>query len=227
MSGPLIVAIDGPAGVGKSTTARALARELGIPYVDTGAMYRTVALLALRDGVDADDAEQLAEMLQRHSIGLRREADSAVVTVDGQPVSDHDIRSEAVSALTSKVAVHPGVRRRMVQLQREFGLEHGAVMEGRDIGTVVFPDTPFKFYLDASPAVRAGRRAGQLARRGERADPEELRRTIEDRDRRDASRSESPLRRDASYRLVDSSELEFHQVVQRLAEAVREEFASR
>jgi CMP/dCMP kinase len=219
---PRVVAIDGPAGVGKSTAARGLARELGLPFLDTGAMYRAVALEVRARKVDPEDRDGVAELVGSVPLTVELLADgsAAEVTLRGEPVTAA-ARRQAVGELASRLAAHPEVRRRLVALQRQFAREHGAVLEGRDIGTVVFPETPFKFFLDASPEVRAHRRAEQLRAAGEEVDEVVLAAELRDRDARDRDRQDSPLRADASYVVIDTSGLDADQVVALMARQVR------
>lgn len=217
---PLIVAIDGPSGVGKSTLARRLAARLGIPYLDTGAMYRALGLRVLERAVDPGDATATAALAETAAIGLRRERDGRfAVLLDGEPVEAR-IRTQAVAEATSRIATHPAVRARMVALQRRCAEEHGGVVEGRDIGTTVFPHTPYKFFLDARPAVRAGRRAAQLRRQGQPADVGEIEREIEQRDARDRARDDSPLRADASYVTIDTSDRSIDDILDEMVRAI-------
>jgi len=217
---PIVVAIDGPAGVGKSDVARAVARHLGLSYVDTGAMYRAIGWLALRSGVDLADEERVAEVARAAAIELLPRPDGLVeVRLDGEPVETH-IRSLQVSEAASRVAAQPAVRERLVELQRDFGSRHGAVMEGRDIGSVVFPGTPFKFFLDARPDVRIARRLDQLHAAGRDATEDAVRAELDARDRRDRERAHSPLAWDPSYERVDTSEMTLDEVVSYLATAV-------
>ncbi len=214
-----VVAIDGPAGVGKSTVARRVAAELGVPYLDTGAMYRAVAWKALEDGLDPADESAMEELIGRIRFELRiREAEADVV-VDGF-APGASLRTPRVDAATSRVAVHPRVRSWLVARQREFAAREGAVVEGRDIGTVVFPETRYKFYLDAPLEVRTERRLRQLG--GLDADDREsLRRQIQARDERDRQRSASPLRHDASYEMIDTSTGAADQIAARILASVR------
>jgi cytidylate kinase len=202
---PLIVAIDGPAGVGKSTVARRLARRLGVPYLDTGAMYRALACELLALGIEPDDRDAVAAALPGIALGLRLRPDGdAEVLVAGRALGE-DLRTPEVTEATSRVAVHPEVRARLSTLQRELARRHGGVIEGRDIGTRVVPEAPFKFYFDAPAPVRAERRLAELRAAGRAADAAEVARDIEARDRRDRSREHSPLAPAATACPVDTS----------------------
>jgi cytidylate kinase len=205
----IIVAIDGPAGAGKSTVARRVAEKLGFVYIDTGAMYRAVALRAFRQGVDLADAARL-EPLARAS-DIRFPSGSSRVLLDGEDVTEA-IRRPEISPAASKVSAVPAVRRALVEKQREIAASANVVMEGRDIGTVVFPDAAVKIYLDASPEVRAARRVRQLAEKGISADPEEVAREIRERDHRDSTRADSPLRRAPDAVPLDTTGLSLDQV---------------
>jgi len=214
-----VVAIDGPAGVGKSTTARALAERLGLPYLDTGAMYRCLALDALRRGVDLEDRGAVEASAQRAALELRCEDGRVELVLDGLPVGA-EIRSSEVAQATSRISAHPGVRRRMVELQRSFGERYGGVIEGRDIGSVVFPQTPHKFFLDADLAVRAERRHKELVARGERRAEAQVAAELELRDLRDRQRAEAPLVQCSDHVRIDTGGLRPDQVVERIARAV-------
>jgi len=189
-----VVAIDGPAGSGKSTLARGLARALGFVFLDTGAMYRALALAAQRAGIDPDDAERLAQLAQQVDIRFEADGEAQRVLLSGEDVSEA-IRTPEISDLASRIAVHAGVRRAMVALQRALASHaHGVVAEGRDTTTVVFPDAAVKLYLDASPQERARRRQHQLQQQGIDAPYEQVLQAILERDARDAARADSPLR---------------------------------
>jgi len=217
-----VVAIDGPAGSGKSSVARRLALRLGVPYLDTGAMYRALGLLALERGVDPDDRAAAAALAESAALELRLDAaGSSELRVAGVPV-DERIRRPEIGAVTSRLAVHPEVRARMVTLQREFVRRHGGVLEGRDIGTRVVPETRCKFFLDAAPEVRTGRRLAELRGQGMAVEAETLAREIAERDARDSSRRESPLSPAADAVQVDTTGMTLEQVVDRLEREVRE-----
>jgi len=188
------VAIDGPAGVGKTTTARALADALGYLYVDTGAMYRALAVLALEKGISVDDPEACTTLARRTRVQLSRDGNGALrVSVDGGDMTDA-IRTPAASDGSSRISVHPGVRRELVRWQRSLAAEGAVVMEGRDIGTVVLPDAEAKIFLTASAEERARRRHRELEQRGESPAFEAVLRDIRERDARDQGRETSPLR---------------------------------
>ncbi|RMH58416.1 MAG: (d)CMP kinase [Candidatus Hydrogenedentota bacterium] len=214
-----VVAIDGPAGSGKSTVARAVAEALGFLYVDTGAMYRAVTLKVLRDGRDPADEKDVEEALEGISIGLER----TNVFLNGADVS-HEIRTGDVTRNVSAVSSHPKVREFLVKEQRRLaeGVE-GSVMEGRDIGTVVFPNARWKFYLDADPRERARRRQAELAAAGRRKELDWVLRDILERDRRDSEREVSPLRKASDAVEIDTSDLAVEEVVERIVRYVRGE----
>jgi CMP/dCMP kinase len=220
-----VVAIDGPAGAGKSTVTRKVAERLGYIIVDTGALYRVVALAAERAHVSFDDeagASKLAEALVADAaVQLRRGERGAVqVMLRGQDVS-LSIRAQNIGQGASKVSAHPGVRDALLELQRSQGREGGVVLEGRDIGTVVFPDAEAKFYLTASVEVRAQRRRDELAARGTPPTLAEVLSEVSERDRRDSTRPVAPLRQADDAMLVDSSALSIEQVVELIVATVK------
>lgn len=213
-----IVAIDGPVGAGKSTVAMAVARRLGYRYLDTGAMYRSVAWLALQRHIDLNGEAAVAAMAGEMRIEFVQRNGQRVL-VDGTDVTEA-IRSTEVSAGASIVSVYPEVRKAMVALQRRMGAEGGVVMEGRDIGTVVFPDAEVKVFLDASPEERARRRYREMQAKGAQVDFEELRRAEEERDRRDSTRAHSPLRRAEDAVVIDSTGRSIDEVVEQIVALV-------
>jgi len=208
----MVIAIDGPAGAGKSTVARGLARALGFTYLDSGAMYRCVALAALEQHLDLGDGEALGELAWRLDIGFA----GGAIRLDGKSVEGR-IRTPEVTVAASQVSVHPQVRRAMVKRQRELIAAGDYVAEGRDIGTVVSPDSPLKVFLTASEAERARRRAAET---GDSLD--DVREAIEDRDRRDRSREHGALRAAEDSVSLDTTDLGPDEVVQRIAELARE-----
>jgi cytidylate kinase len=214
-----IIAIDGPAGAGKSTVSRRLAQELGLRYVDTGAMYRVVGVLADEQSIDLGDAPALAALIDALDLRFEEGAGGGRVIANGRDLSQA-IRTAAAGQLASKVSVVPAVRERLVALQRAMSAGGGVVMEGRDIGTVVLPQATVKIYLVASPSERARRRSAELAARGEGADVGQVTREIEERDRRDQSRSHSPLRPADDALLIDTSSEPIEAVVQRVRDVV-------
>jgi len=216
----MIVAIDGPAGSGKSTVARGVARRLGFTYLDSGAMYRATTLNAMREGVPLDDGEALGRLARAASIELReRDHDYVQVLLDGEDVSE-EIRSPRVTGASSQVAAHEQVRSALLEKQRELIDSGDYVVEGRDIGTVVAPEAPVKAFLTADPAERARRRAAELERRGLEAQADEVRSAIEQRDRLDSTRSAAPLRAAEDAVQIDTTGLSPEQVVDRIVELV-------
>jgi len=203
----LIVAIDGPVGSGKSTVARRVAQLLGYTHLDSGAMYRGVAWKALSDGVPLDSPAQLAALAEAVRIDLVPRGGKLYVILDGEEITDL-IRTPEVSRAASIVAAVSGVRHPMVAEQRRAGAQGGVVMEGRDIGTVVFPHADLKIFLDASPEVRAGRRRRELQEKGEAPEFEEVLADVRDRDRRDRERDISPLVRAADAVVVDNTAMD-------------------
>jgi cytidylate kinase len=216
---PLIVAIDGPSGVGKSTTSKLVARELGIPHIDTGAMYRAIGLAATRRGIDVRDAEALERLASQTRIEFLP-GDPPRVLLDGEDVTSL-IRTPEISMAASHVSAAPGVRRVLVRLQQDLGHRSGGVLEGRDIGTKVFPETPHKFFLTARPEVRARRRYDELVARGQDADYESVLADSLLRDRQDSTRTDSPLTHDETYQIVDTSDLGITEVVEKIVSSVR------
>ncbi len=212
----MIIAIDGPAGSGKSTVAREVARRLGFTYLDSGAMYRAVTLAALESGADITDGPALGRLGSALDIALhRRDDDNARVIADGRDVSDA-IRDPRVTGASSTVAAHPEVRAAMLEKQRALMAAGDYVVEGRDIGTVVAPDAPMKAFLIADPEERARRRAAELARRGVSIHQDEVRDAIEQRDLLDSTRSAAPLRQAEDAELIDTTKLAPEAVADRI-----------
>ncbi len=210
----MIIAIDGPAGAGKSTIARSLASRLGIAYVDTGAMYRAVALWALQADIDLDDPFRLAQLAKQARIEFLPAGNRVIL--NGQDVSA-EIRQPRVTDAASKVAAVAGVRRAMRDEQRRMGAEQSLVMEGRDIGTVVFPDARVKIYLDAAPDARARRRADEVG-----GPVEDIAREMTERDTRDRTRAEAPLTQAPDAEYLDSTKLTPEQVEEAILKIVRD-----
>jgi len=214
------VAIDGPAGAGKSTIAKRIARRLGYIYVDTGAMYRAMAYYLIQNQVDAADQEAIAAACQHADISICYQDGEQVVLLNGENVNAY-LRTEAVGNMASVSSVVPEVRKKLVKLQQKLARETDVVMDGRDIGTVVLPDADVKVYLTASVETRAKRRFLELQEKGEPADLAKIAADIEDRDYRDMHRDISPLRQAEDATLVDSSDMTIDQVVERILELCR------
>jgi len=221
MTKSLIIAIDGPSGAGKSTLGRRLARELGLLYIDTGAMYRAVALAVTRAGVSTADPEAVAGVARQASIQLAGDPDSLQVRLDGHDVSG-EIRGEQIGHTASVVSAIPEVRRELVRRQREMGARGGVVLDGRDIGTVVFPSAGVKFFLTAVPEERARRRFDEERLKERDQTFEATLADINARDRRDSSREDSPLRIASDAVVIDTTELPIEEVYRRMLEVVRE-----
>ena len=218
MPRPLIIAIDGPSGAGKSTLGRMLARELGLLYIDTGSMYRAVALAVMEGSVNASDDLAVGSLAGRVAIELRGDPDSLRVILEGRDVTE-EIRSEEVTHLSSIISSIPQVRRAMVARQREMG-RRGGVLNGRDIGTVVFPDADLKFFLTASAEERAHRRF--IEQQDLPVTLQETLAEMRERDRRDSTRADSPLSIAKDAIIIDSTGLSADQVLQRMVAQVRE-----
>jgi cytidylate kinase len=207
----IIVAIDGPAGAGKSTIARHLARHFGLLNLETGAMYRAFALKALRAEVPLDDSQALEALAAETDVRLEGGGDENRVLLDGEDVTGL-IRNPTVTDAASRVSTFPNIRNWMVRLQQQLGAEGGVVMEGRDIGTVVFPDAEAKIFLDAAPEVRGMRRFDQLGPKPSQQ-PEEVIRDLRERDRRDRNRADSPLKPAEDAVLLDSTNMTLEEAV--------------
>lgn len=221
----LIIAVDGPVGAGKSTAARLLAQRLGYRYIDSGAMYRALAWKALQAGLDLDDEQALRRLAEAISIVFDPAGDREPILVDGQDVS-RQIREREVELTSSRVSVHPSVRGVMVAHQRRMAAQGGIVMDGRDIGTVVFPDADLKFYLTARLEVRAQRRSLEAQASGTIRAVDELTEEIKARDVRDMSRRASPLRRADDAITIDTSDLTVSQVVDAMEEEIKRKKAA-
>lgn len=218
----LIIAIDGPAGAGKSTIARELARRLGYLFINTGAMYRAIAWKAREAGIPFDDREAIGRLAEDSVIELTGPVDGLLVLIDGRDITS-DIVHRAISDAASIVSAIPAVRRALVARQQEMGAQGGVVMEGRDIGTMVFPGADLKIYLDATPEARAARRhAEDLARGTAASSLEQLRSEIEDRDTRDKTRTDSPLVQAADAIYLDSSAMSIDEVIGKILALVEQ-----
>lgn len=220
------VAVDGPSGSGKSTLSRAAAKELSLVYVDTGAIYRTTALHVLRQGADPRDAAAAAALLPEVGITLSYDAAGMQrMCLNGEDVTEL-IRTQEVSMAASAVSAYPVVRAFLLEMQRELARRHSVIMDGRDIGTVVLPGADVKIFLTAGSEIRARRRWLELRERGTPRDWEQLLQETRERDEKDANRAESPLRPAADSVLLDTSELDFSQSLERIIEIIRERTGS-
>jgi CMP/dCMP kinase len=217
----VVVAIDGPAGAGKSTIAKHLAERLGFTYIDTGAMYRAVALWALRQKFDFQDMHRMEQLAAAAEIELA----PGRIRLNGEDVTEA-IRDPEVTSGASRIAVIPGVRRAMVAKQRELGARTSVVMEGRDIGSVVFPDAEVKIFLDANPAARVRRRLQDLRAAGETITEEALAAQIAERDKRDSTRAEAPLTQAPDAVYLDSTPLSVQEVEEAILRIVRARVAN-
>ncbi len=220
----LIVAIDGPSGAGKSTVARRLARELRYLYLDTGAMYRAVALNVVEAGIDPFDEKKLRKSLEDIRVKLIEEGNGIKLFLNGRDVSE-EIRTPEMSLMASKISELQAVRARMVEIQRTMASQGGLVAEGRDIGTVVFPRAEVKIYLDASEPERARRRFQELLSHGKQVTLEGTQREMHERDRRDQERTLSPLRKAEDAIVIDSTSLEVDAVLDRIVNEVKHKMA--
>lgn len=214
------IAIDGPAGAGKSTIARRVARELSFIYVDTGAMYRAMALYLLRREVNRDDTEQIGNICQDAEISIEYQNGEQIVLLNGENVNSY-LRTEEVGNMASVSSAVPRVREKLLSLQRKLAKDMSVVMDGRDIGTTILPDADVKIYLTASSLTRAKRRYLELQEKGTVCNLDDIQKDIEERDQRDMSREISPLRQAEDAVLVDSSDLTIQQVVDRILQIFR------
>lgn len=211
------IAIDGPAGAGKSTIAKLVAKKRGLIYVDTGAMYRAMALHLIRKGIRPEETERISTECESADISIRYEKGEQVVYLNGENVNAF-LRTEEVGNMASKSSVNPDVRKKLVALQQKLAATAEVIMDGRDIGTCVLPHADVKIYLTASIAVRAERRFEELLAKGQNADLEEIKKDIAERDERDMNRELSPLRQAEDAVLVDTSEMTIEEVAERILE---------
>jgi len=209
------IAIDGPAGAGKSTIAKLVAKKLGYIYVDTGSMYRTLALACIRAGVSAEEKDKVVDVCNSVQVSLEYVEGNQVVRLNGEDVSGY-IRNEEVGNMTSAIAVYEPVREILVKMQQKIATEQNLVMDGRDIGSVVLPNANLKIYLTASVETRAQRRYKELVEKGVDCDINEIEKDIEDRDYRDMHREVSPLTQTEDAILVDSSNMTIDEVVEKI-----------
>lgn len=218
------IAIDGPAGAGKSTIARRVAKELSFIYVDTGAMYRAMALYLLRREVNKDDTEQIGNICQDAEISIEYQNGEQIVLLNDENVNSY-LRTEEVGNMASVSSAVPRVREKLLSLQRKLARDMSVVMDGRDIGTTILPDADVKIYLTASSLTRAKRRYLELQEKGTVCNLDEIQKDIEERDQRDMNREISPLRQAEDAVLVDSSNLTIQQVVDRILQIFRSKTA--
>nr|WP_295266396.1 (d)CMP kinase [uncultured Blautia sp.] len=218
------IAIDGPAGAGKSTIARRVAKELSFIYVDTGAMYRAMALYLLRREVNRDDTEQIGNICQDAEISIEYQNGEQIVLLNGENVNSY-LRTEEVGNMASVSSAVPRVREKLLSLQRKLAGDMSVVMDGRDIGTTILPGADVKIYLTASSLTRAKRRYLELQEKGTVCNLDEIQKDIEERDQRDMNREISPLRQAEDAVLVDSSDLTIQQVVDRILQIFRSKTA--
>lgn len=215
------IAIDGPAGAGKSTIAKKVAAEKNYIYVDTGAMYRTMALYLLRSGIDREDAAAISAACGKPEITIEYRDGIQVVLLDGENVNEF-LRTPRVSDMASRSSANPDVRAKLLELQKDLARRENVVMDGRDIGTVVLPDAQVKIFLTASVDVRADRRYRELIEKGEKADLDEIRAQIKERDERDMNRPISPLKQAEDAVLVDTSDMTIDEVVAAIMRIIEE-----
>lgn len=221
MAVQVIVAIDGPSGAGKSTVGKMLARELGYIYIDTGAMYRALGWKAVKEGVKLKEGPELKDLCSRTDVTLRQDSGELRVYVNGEDVSPY-IRTPQMSMAASAISAQPSVRARLLELQRQMGRGGGVVLEGRDIGTVVFPEAGAKFYLDADPVQRAERRYAELKAKGEDVSLERIIEEVKKRDYDDSHRAIAPLKKADDAVVVDSSRMSAEEVVSFMKAKIKE-----
>lgn len=218
------IAIDGPAGAGKSTIAKMLAKELAYVYVDTGAMYRAIGYYFLKNGVNSDDVETIEKELSNINVSIVYQDGEQQVLLNGENVNGV-IRQEEVGKMASATSKYKAVREKLVETQRQIAREQNIIMDGRDIGTVILPDATVKFYLTASVEVRAKRRYDELVAKGEDCDLKEIEKDIADRDYQDMNREVSPLKQAKDAVLLDSSYLDIPQVVAEMKKKIMEKLS--
>ncbi len=216
----LVIAIDGPSGAGKSTAARRLAERLGYIYIDTGAMYRAIGWKAKREGIDPADETMLADLCSRTEVTIKKDNGDPRFSVNGIDVTG-EIRTPEMGMMASAVSKSPAVRARLLTLQRELGRGGGVVMDGRDIGTVVFPDADVKFYLEASAGERGKRRYLELKAKGMDVDRAQITKEIEERDRQDSGRALAPLKKADDALLIDSSAMSIDDVLDKMLSEIK------
>lgn len=218
----IAIALDGPAGAGKSSIAKRAAKALGYIYVDTGALYRTIGLAAMRAGVEPQPSDEVDSLLSRITVSLEfNEQGEQVVLLDGEDVSSL-IRTPEASMMASKISAVPSVRAYLLDLQRDMAKTHNVIMDGRDIGTVVLPDAKIKIFLTASPEARAERRYKELVEKGTDTTFEEVLRDVKERDYNDSHRAIAPLKPAEDSILVDTTELDFEQSVEAIINVIKE-----
>ena len=219
--GNIIITIDGPAGVGKSTVSQMLAKRLGVSFLDTGAMYRALTLAAMNENADLNKTEQLLDILKRKVLQFDISSGVMKVSIDGIDVSE-EIREPSVTANVRYIAEKPELRKQLVRMQRDFARHHGGIVtEGRDQGTAAFPDADFKFFLTAGAEERARRRQAQLGESGKEADLEELRENIEKRDASDKNRTIGPLTPADDAIVIDTTNMQAQQTVEKMTEYIK------
>jgi len=220
----MIVAIDGPAASGKSTTAKLLAKEFNLLYIDTGAMYRAVALHIKNNGIDVDNLSEIKSMLERINIEFKFLNQENIIFLNGVDVSV-DIRSPEISKLSSKIAVLKIIREKMVEMQRKLSLNQSVILDGRDIGTVVFPEAEFKFFLTATLEIRALRRHDELIQKGLDVELEAIKQDLMWRDANDIERDESPLKKTDDALEINTTEMTIEEQVRIISKVIREKIA--
>lgn len=223
----IAVAIDGPAGAGKSSIAKAVSKKLGYVYIDTGAMYRAVGLYALNNNIDPCDADgMLTAALEKINVEIKNECDTQKIYLNGKDVTS-DIRTPSASRAASDAATVKTVRQKLVQMQRQMAKNANVIMDGRDIATAVLPDAEVKIFLTASARNRAQRRYDELLKKGENADFDSVLRDITERDRNDSERKESPLTVAKDAQVIDNSDMDFEQSVEFVYDFIKEKINNR